>query len=50
MYKIKCKKIHDSEFLANMHLCNIEIVLFSTIISLRNENGNDNYDTVNGVF
>ena len=50
MHKIKCKIKHDSDFLANIHLCHIGIVLFSTIISSCNENANDNYDTVNGVF
>ena len=33
-----------------MHLWDIEIVIFSTIISLCNKNGNPNYVAVNGVF
>ena len=33
-----------------MQLWDIGIVLFSTIISLCNKNGNPNYDAVNGVF
>ena len=47
---IKCKIIEDSDFLSNMQLWDIRIVLFSTIISLCNKNGNPNYDAVNGFF